>query len=92
MRQYTTKEQTRHLLSLDFPKPLGQFWIDKGYSISYSIGELIQYIEGNTDIEIRYDGTSHVWYIDYNCELLGVGENLIDALYYACVEFKKIKN
>ena len=96
MKQYLDKDQTAKLIELGFPKPQG--WgnkdISNGMSIAlyndgredfnYSIGELIEFLESNTDINIWYDGKSHYWSIDYGLRRIGIDNNLVDALYFAC--------
>jgi hypothetical protein len=98
MKQYTSKDQTTKLIELGFPKPQG--WgnkdISNGMSIAlyndgredfnYSIGELIGFL-CNPVIEclaevwrIEYDGSKGQQFIE---------EDLIDALYKACIYFKE---
>lgn len=93
MKQYTSKDQTAKLIELGFPKPKPNFyqngvtWIQcEG---NYSIGELIEFLESNTDINIWYDGKSHYWYVDYGLRRIGIDNNLVDALYFACKTLKE---
>ena len=85
MKLYTSKEQTELLVEIGFPKPVGI-----GYN--YSIGELIAFLEANTDISIWYDGKSGYWYVDYDLRRVGLDEYLINALYFACKKLKEEKS
>ena len=103
MKQYTSKDQTTKLIELGFPKPKFSFPIEDNehpdyvdeegipwsYAESYSIGELIEFLESNTDINIWYDGKSHYWYVDYGLRRVGVDANLVDSLYFACKALKE---
>ena len=93
MKQYTDKDQTSKLIELGFPKPQSIVDVDVDYSIrdhtiynAYSIGELIGFL-CNPVIEclaevwrIEYDGSKGKQFIE---------EDLIDALYKACIYFKE---
>ena len=89
MRQFTTKEQTQHLIELGFPRPCSI----SGYD--YSIGELIEFLG------LHLMGIQSYTYCDlpihhrvqYKKEPNKVGYKeiqgeLIDKLYDACVELK----
>lgn len=93
MKQYLDKDQTAKLIDLGFPKPNPSFYQNGATWIqcdgNYSIGELIEFLESNTDINIWYDGKSHYWYVDYGLRRIGIDNNLVDALYFACVTLKK---
>lgn len=92
MKQYTDKDQTAKLIELGFPKPKSIcLSSDNDVMVrgAYSIGELIEFLESNTDINIWYDGKSHYWYVDYGLRRIGIDNNLVDALYFACVTLKE---
>lgn len=93
MKQYTSKEQTVKLIELGFPEPSPKYIHIGGVSYdsnhNYSIGELIEFLESNTDINIWYDGKSHYWYVDYELRRIGIDNNLVDALYFACKTLKE---
>ena len=100
MKQYTSKAQTAKLIKLGFPKPKFSFPIEdnehpdyvdedgNSYSLveSYSIGELIgllcnPVIECLAEVwRIEYDGSKGQQFIE---------EDLIDALYKACIYSKE---
>lgn len=92
MKQYTNKDQTAKLIELGFPKPKS-ICLSSGNDVmvrgAYSIGELIEFLESNTDINIWYDGKSHYWYVDYGLRRIGINNNLVDALYFACKTLKE---
>lgn len=93
MKQYTDKDQTAKLIELGFPEPSPKYIHTGGVSYdsnhNYSIGELIEFLESNTDINIWYDGESHYWYVDYGLRRIGIDNNLVDALYFACKTLKE---
>lgn len=92
MKQYTDKNQTAKLIELGFPKPKSIcLSSDNDVMVrgAYSIGELIEFLESNTDINIWYDGKSHYWYVDYGLRRIGIDNNLVDALYFACKTLKE---
>ena len=99
MKQYTTKEQTQHLIELGFSEPkiianteveeLPSGLIHLFTRYDYSIGELIEFLEANMSVTIWYDGNYHYWYVDYDLRRVGIDKHLINALYGACVELKK---
>ena len=100
MKQYTSKDQTAKLIELGFPKPRFSFPIEDNehpdyvdeegipWSLaeSYSIGELIgllcnPVIECLAEVwRIEYDGSKGQQFIE---------EDLIDALYKACIYSKE---
>ena len=65
-------------------------WVKCYYG--YTIGELIAFLEANTDISIWYDGKSGYWYVDYDLRRVGLDEYLINALYFACKKLKEEKS
>ena len=94
MRQYTNKEQTRHLIELGFPKPKGwgdtsisngiilSLYKDSREDFNYSIGELISFLVNPT-----IEDLAEIYRVEYD----GAGgpfleKELIDALYYACID------
>ena len=104
MRQFTTKEQTQHLIELGFPRPcsISDFEEIVNYSgtivnfdYNYSIGELIEFlgihlmgIQSNTYCDLPIKHR-----VQYTKEPNKVGYKeiqgeLIDKLYDACVELK----
>lgn len=89
MKQYTSKDQTAKLIELGFPKP-NSICLSSGNDVmvreAYSIGELIGFL-CNPVIEclaevwrIEYDGSKGKQFIE---------EDLIDALYKACITLKE---
>ncbi len=105
MKQYTDKGQTAKLIELGFPKPQSIVDVDVDYSIrdhtiynAYSIGELIEFLcphfqttnykltlqkvqELSWDVEVED--------VNYNDLDYQVKEELIDALFCACVTLKE---
>ena len=93
MKQYTNQDQTAKLIELGFPESETSrdynLDIDKSLiNCAYSVGELIEFLESNTSIEIWYDGNYHYWYVDYDMRRVGIDKELINSLYFACVELK----
>ena len=96
MKQYTNKEQTQQLIKLGFPNPksnvdiLGKYIIE---AFAYSIGELIEFLPK----ELKYSGKlcvdyiGNLWQVTYDEDFerkINQDEELIDALYDACVKLK----
>ena len=83
MKQYTTPEQTAKLIELGFEKPrLLYFGNNTIGDYAYSIGELIEMLPLNRiefDIRTYVDTTRGLFY----------DEELIDALFKACVKLKE---
>lgn len=85
MKQYTTKEQTQHLLTLGLPKPQSIcLSSDNDVMVrdAYSIGELISFLVNPT-----IEDLAEIYRVEYD----GAGgpfleKELIDALYYACID------
>lgn len=102
MKQYTTKEQTQHLIELGFPEPKSVSevnYFDEAYTTeteleyAYSIGELIEFLGihlmGIKAYTICDLPIKHC--VQYQIEPNKVGYKqiqgeLIDKLYDACVE------
>lgn len=93
MRKFTNSNQTAHLMRLGFPEPAdvyipnGGAWV--AYRGDYSIGDLIDFL-------ICPDITTELmeWVVIYNAFKSGESKKwrsneLIDALYMACVQLKK---
>lgn len=102
MKQFTNKEQTRHLIELGFPRPESisevnyydeAYTTETEFEYAYSIGELIEFL-GIHLMGIKLMETYEVYAykktndIEYVDWFNTKGE-LIDALYDACVELKK---
>lgn len=103
MKQYTNKEQTQHLIELEFPKPrtvINEYKILETspyapieFEYTYSIGELIEFL-GNRLMGIKLMETYEVYAykktndIEYVDWIIKKGD-LINALYEVCVELKK---
>ena len=103
MKQHTTKEQTQHLIELGFPRPESisevnyydeAYTTETEFEYDYSIGELIEFLPK----ELKYSGKlcvdyiGNLWQITYDQDFereINQDEELIDALYDACVELKK---
>ena len=101
MKQYTNKEQTKHLITLGFPKPASDVtnysttekYVIKTYA--YSIGELIEFLGlhlmGIHAITVCDLPIIYVVQYQRNPEKVAYKEiqgELIDKLYDACVELK----
>ena len=104
MKQYTSKDQTTKLIELGFPKPtrivaIGGFppkdtlaryasYKDDFDSVTcyegYSIGELIEFLEHRI---YRIENDMQ-WLVD-GVRVYGADEELIDALFCACVTLKE---
>ena len=98
MKQYTDKDQTAKLIELGFPKPKFSFPIEdnehpdyvnedgNSYSLveSYFIGELIEFLEH----KIYRIENDMQWFVD-GARVYGADEELIDALFKACVTLKE---
>lgn len=84
MRQHTTHEQTDKLLELGFPCPTTH---DKDYFKVYTIGGLMEILEGDNFVQVRRTPTRHGYgVICYNRPskktIRGVKyKELVDALY-----------
>ena len=102
MKQFTNKEQTRHLIELGFPRPESisevnyydeAYTTETEFEYDYSIGELIEFL-GIHLMGIKLMETYEVYAykktndIEYVDWFNTKGE-LIDSLYNACVELKK---
>lgn len=101
MKQYTTPDQTARLIELGFEKPksvTGISWQEDEkdnpiinantieYTRNYSIGELIEIIDGKVTLEIDKLGAR--WIVsmlifDFT------GAELVDCLFDACVKLKE---
>lgn len=97
MKQYTTPDQTAKLIELGWPKPksiidykktyydrVAEVWID--FTYAYSIGELIEMLDGVSELEITRFGSG--WGV-YDELRAFTGEELIDALYDMIVKLKE---
>ena len=85
MKQHTNKEQTRRLIELGFPKPQS-ICLGSNNDVmvvgAYSIGELISFLVNPT-----IEDLAEIYRVEYD----GAGgpfleKELIDALYYACID------
>lgn len=94
MKQFTNKEQTRHLIELGFPKPksnvdiLGKYIIE---SFAYSIGELIELLPMELSGKFYIEYIGNYYQVGYNQDFIKntwQEDELIDALYNACVYLK----
>ena len=98
MRQFTTKEQTQHLIELGFPKPNSVINEHKILELSpyapiefeyaYSVGELIGFLDTvnvRTDIGI---GLAKPTCVNTNKGYVCWNWELIDNLYDLCVKLK----
>lgn len=97
MRQYTNKEQTQHLIELGFPEPkiIANTEVEELPSgithlftrYDYSIGELISFL-----VNPIIEGQPDAWIVNYDSGIKHlppfIEDELIDALYKACVELK----
>lgn len=102
MKQYTSKDQTAKLIGLGFPEPSPKYIHIGGVSYdsnhNYSIGELIEFLcphlhttidrlelhkinEFSWDVEVRD--------VNYYCIDYQIKQELIDALFCACVTLKE---
>lgn len=97
MRQYTTLEQTDHLIFLEFPKPTSTtIETHGGYKETvnrYSIGELLSFLEEYVDDpseELLVWKDTVFWYVRLSSDTVGAGYDpeLINALYKYLVELK----
>jgi len=90
-RLYTTEEQTKTLLSLGFPKPLGIRLTPQGDIMcesSYSIGELLMWITPYC-IE-KYPEYGYKIVADCEPAILEYNESLIDGLYEVILALHKV--
>lgn len=83
MKQYTTPEQTTKLVGLGFEKPKNALPIREEnkalvYQLRYTIGELIEMLEGVTELEVTRYGSG--WEVGDELRAFS-GEELIDTLY-----------
>lgn len=88
MRQYTTPDQTAKLIELGFKKPKSieshdGYW---GYNYAYSIGELIEMLNGVSELEITRYGSG--WGV-YDELRAFTGEELIDNLFDMILKLKE---
>lgn len=93
MRKHTNQNQTEHLKRLGFPEPADVFVPNGGTWVAqpgnYSIGDLIDFLICPV---IRSEPME--WVVIYNAFKSGEArkwrsQELIDTLYFACVELKK---
>ena len=105
MIQYTSKDQTAKLLELGFPNPQSIVDVDVDYSIrdhtiynAYSIGELIEFLcprfqTTNYNLTLRkvqeLSWDVGVEDVNYNGLDYQIKQELIDALFCACVTLKE---
>ena len=92
MRQFTTPEQTAKLIELGFaaPKSIEKVTYTEshgcGFETAYSIGELIEMLDGVSELEITRYGSG--W--EAVDELRAFpGEELIDSLFDMIVKLKE---
>ena len=92
MRQHTTNEQKEKLIELGYPKPQTLLDMLDPYigDFSYSIGELMSFL-----VNPVVEGVPDAWIVNYDSgiKLLPpfVEQELVDALFNACVHQKKKK-
>lgn len=97
MKQYTNKEQTKHLITLGFPKPASDVtnysttekYVIKTYA--YSIGELIELLPMELSGKFYIEYIGNYYQVGYNQDFIKntwQEDELIDTLYNACVELK----
>ena len=88
MKQYLDKDQTAKLIELGFPKPKPSFYQNGATWIqcdgNYSIGELIEFLEHRI---YRIENDMQ-WLVD-GARVYGADEELINALFEACVTLKE---
>ena len=95
MKQFTTKEQTQHLIELGFPRPqtvINEYRVLElnpygpiEFEYAYSIGELISFL-----VNPRIEDLAEIYRVEYDgANKPFLEEELIDALYNACIELKK---
>ena len=98
MKQYTDKDQTSKLIELGFPKPKSTDvmedykhpeYVDEdgtpwSHVESYSVGELIEFLEHRI---YRIENDMQ-WLVD-GARVYGADEELINALFDACVTLKE---
>ena len=100
MKQYTDQEQTKHLITLGFPKPASDVtnyittekYVIKTYA--YSIGELLSFLEEYVDDpseELLVWKDTVFWYVRLSSDSVGAcyDSELINALYKYIVELKE---
>lgn len=91
MKQFTTPEQTAKLIELGFEKPKSEVKSEQAgeyawYNPAYSIGELIEMLDGVSELEILRLGSG--W--EAGDELRAfAGEELIDGLFDMIVKLKE---
>lgn len=88
MKQYTSQDQTYKLITLGLEKPKqfieGPTLLDSRFA--YSIGELIEMLNGVSELEITRYGSGWGVYDDLRAF---TREELIDALYDMIVKLKE---
>ena len=102
MKQYTSKDQTAKLIELGFPEPspkyihIGGVYYDSNHN--YSIGELIEFLCPHLHTTIYRLELQKINECSWDVEVGDVNENnldyqieqeLIDALFCACVTLKE---
>lgn len=91
-RLYTNSEQTKTLLSFEFPKPIGICLSSQGDIMcesNYSIGELLMWLT-HYNIE-RHPEYGYKIVVDCEPSILIYNESLIDGLYEVIVELHKAR-
>ena len=88
MRQYTTRQQTQHLIAIGFPLPQSVCLSpDNDIMIrgAYSIGELISFL-----VNPKIEDLAEVYRVEYDgADKPFIEKELIDALYFACEDIKE---
>ena len=98
MRQYTSQEQTLHLIEMGFPKPKSisdydfdwdvfeeyNYYTNVEFEYNYSIGELISFL-----VNPVIEDLAEVYRVEYDgADKQFIETELIDALYKACLDIK----
>lgn len=92
MKLYTTSEQTAKLIELGFEKPKmaapALKWVDgePTFELRYTIGELIEMLDGVSELEITRYGSG--WEAVDELRAF-TGEELIDSLFDMIVKLKE---
>lgn len=98
MKMYTNESQTAKLIELGFEKPKNRLvkqrfdrstssWIVVGEEGGYSIGELIEMLDGVSELEITRFGSGWEAYDELRAF---TSEELIDALYDMIIMLKEV--
>ncbi len=95
MKNNLTIERTLELIELGFDDGRGNLFktINKEYHQkipTYNIYDLLSFLQNKEEIFIHWSPSEYggYWYVDYGFRRVGIDNELIDALFFACKQLK----